>query len=303
MAQTNEIWVVAESSSAMRELMSEARKLAEKTVLVTAASKEETCGADKAYCFATGDSRSYLACVPALVDAAKDAAPDVMLVEASRNGRLAAAALAVSFSTAALCDVIDFTMGDGFVEVRRMVYGGVAIKTERVRTPTAVIVVGEGTFQADDLPVVTCVEELAVDDSAVKFIERRSRETANVNLAAAKNVVGVGRGLGNVDNLRVVNDFAAAIQAEVGCTRPLAEEDKLLPKETYIGVSGKMLKPDCYVGIGISGQVQHMVGVMPARIVAAINKDKNAPIFKQCDFGIVGDLETIVPAITERLKK
>lgn len=101
----------------------------------------------------------------------------------------------------------------------------------------------------------------------------------------------------------MAEQLAAAIGAEVGCTRPIAEEEKWMDKARYIGVSGVMAKPELYIGIGISGQVQHMVGVSSARTIIAINSDKNAMIFNQCDYGIVGDLKTVLPALTAKLSK
>jgi electron transfer flavoprotein alpha subunit len=99
----------------------------------------------------------------------------------------------------------------------------------------------------------------------------------------------------------MIEELAAVMGAEVGCTRPIAEEEKWLPREVYIGVSGVILAPEVYLGIGLSGQVQHTVGINRAKLIFAINKDKNAPIFKQADYGIVADLYKIVPALTVAL--
>jgi electron transfer flavoprotein alpha subunit len=83
----------------------------------------------------------------------------------------------------------------------------------------------------------------------------------------------------------------------------VAEEEKWMPKEAYIGVSGVMIKPELYIACGISGQVQHMTGVNQARIIIAVNKDSSAPIFEKCDYGIVGDLNTVLPALIQKLKQ
>ena len=92
------------------------------------------------------------------------------------------------------------------------------------------------------------------------------------------------------------------LEAEIGCTRPLAEGLDWYPRERYIGVSGAFIKPDLYMGIGVSGQVQHTVGVTDSRVIVAINKDKNAAIFHQADYGIVGDLYAFLPAFISALK-
>ena len=98
-----------------------------------------------------------------------------------------------------------------------------------------------------------------------------------------------------------VEAFAEKIGAEIGCTRPVAEEEKLLPRERYIGVSGVSVRPRLYIAAGISGQIQHMVGVSDSETIIAINKDKQAPIFKNCDFGVVGDAVEVIAALTARL--
>ena len=98
-----------------------------------------------------------------------------------------------------------------------------------------------------------------------------------------------------------MRDVAAKLGGECGCSRPLAEGVDWMPREAYIGVSGMMLAPKMYLGIGISGQMQHMVGVNHAGTMFAVNKDKNAPIFKQCDYGLVGDLKDVLPKLAAAL--
>ena len=101
----------------------------------------------------------------------------------------------------------------------------------------------------------------------------------------------------------MINELAQALNAEVACTRPLAEGLDWLPRERYIGISGANIRPDLYLGVGVSGQVQHMIGMRDSRVVVAINKDKEAPIFAQADYGIVGDLYEIVPALIKAIKE
>lgn len=97
--------------------------------------------------------------------------------------------------------------------------------------------------------------------------------------------------------------LADALGGEIGCTRPIAEEFHWLPEERCIGLSGVQVKPDLYLGIGVSGQVQHVTGFRNAKVIAAVNKDENAPIFKAADLGIVGDLYDIVPKLIAEFKK
>ena len=135
-----------------------------------------------------------------------------------------------------------------------------------------------------------------------KLIERRSRGGGSVNLAAAKRVVCPGRGVAQQEDLSMIEELAQALSAEMACTRPLAEGLGWLPRERYIGISGAMIKPDLYLGIGVSGQAQHTIGMSESRVVVAINKDRNAPLVTQSDYAIEGDLYQVVPALIRALK-
>jgi electron transfer flavoprotein alpha subunit len=134
------------------------------------------------------------------------------------------------------------------------------------------------------------------------LLSREARRVESVNLCGAPSVISVGRGIAKQEDLQLVRDLAAVLTAEIGCTRPIAEGQGWLSHERYIGVSGAIIKPELFVAIGLSGQIQHMVGANRAKTVVAINSDKNAPIFKQADFGIVGDLYQVVPGLIEALR-
>ena len=114
-------------------------------------------------------------------------------------------------------------------------------------------------------------------------------------------MVGIGRGLKAREDVALIEALAEAAGAELACSRPLAEGVDWLAKERYIGISGQHIAPELYFAIGISGQLQHMVGVRGAETIVAINSDKNAPVFAQCDYGVVGDLYQLVPALTAAL--
>ena len=104
--------------------------------------------------------------------------------------------------------------------------------------------------------------------------------------------MGAGRGFAHEEDLELARSLASAVHGELACSRPLAENEKWLPKNTYLGVSGRMVSPKVYFAVGISGQMQHMIGV---------NKDQNAPVFAQADYGLVADLHEALPALVEKL--
>ena len=224
----------------------------------------------------------------------------LFLVEPTRSGKFIAGYTAALLGTSALVDASSLT--DDLV-AQRMVYGGAATRTERVCGACTVALCAPGALPEGEVAGACTVHPVAFEapDRAIVCTAVAPREKAKVNLAAASRVIGVGRGVAAEEDLQLVRAFADAIGAEVGCTRPIAEEEKWLPREVYIGVSGAMIAPDLYVAIGLSGQVQHTVGVNQAKTIVAINKDGNAPIFKQSDVGIVGDWKTVVQGVMERL--
>lgn len=301
MADMNEAWIVAETPSVACELAAAADAWAERTVLVYAGAVEGASlpAVDAAYGLPAGQSVGL--CASAVAELIAGARPDVVLVQACANGRLIAALVAARLGTAVLSDSTEIAIEGGRVVARKLFYGGAAIKTESAPRGAAVVIAGEGLFEPAEAAFAGAVEQLAAGPVDMTLVETRERTVAQVNLASAKHVVGVGRGLGDAEGLPAVEAFAASIDAELACTRPVAEEEQWLAKERYLGVSGKRIKPEVYVALGVSGQVQHMVGVNDADTIIAINKDANAPIFKQCDFGLVADIHAALPALTEAL--
>ena len=114
--------------------------------------------------------------------------------------------------------------------------------------------------------------------------------------------MAVGRGFAEEKDVDLARSFAAAMGAEIACSRPLAEGNGWLSRETYVGISGQRVAPDVYVAVGISGQIQHTAGMDESKIVVAINKDDKAAIFDIADYGIVGDLYDVLPALTKALE-
>ena len=129
------------------------------------------------------------------------------------------------------------------------------------------------------------------------------RESARaVDLTAADIIVSVGRGIKEKDNIHIVEELAKALGAELAGSRPICDNG-WLPMERQVGSSGQTVSPKVYMAVGISGAIQHLVGMKGARTIVAINKDSNAPIFEVADYGIVGDLFEVVPALVEEIKK
>ena len=123
-----------------------------------------------------------------------------------------------------------------------------------------------------------------------------------MDLTAADIIVSVGRGIKEKDNIPIVEELAKALGAELAASRPICDSG-WLPMERQVGSSGQTVSPKMYLAVGISGAIQHLVGMKGAKTIVAINKDANAPIFEVADYGIVGDLFEVVPALVEEVKK
>jgi electron transfer flavoprotein alpha subunit len=133
-------------------------------------------------------------------------------------------------------------------------------------------------------------------------VSRAPKQRGSVDITGAKKNVCVGRGLAKKEDIGIARELAQVLGGEVGCSRPVAEELQWLPEEVYLGISGKTVKPLLYLSLGVSGQVQHITGIRDSKVIFAINRDENAPIFDAADFGIVGDLYQVVPRLIEELK-
>jgi electron transfer flavoprotein alpha subunit len=317
MSTVSGFWVFSEIPALLMELIAGARSLAavmggEVVALVigprAGAAAALASGADRVFWLGELKAGNLVEdYVPTLAALVEKEAPRGLLVGATTRGRAVAGRLAARSGVTALTDVRQFTFEDGVIKAHHMIFGGGALRIERPLSKMMLATVGPGTFEAQP-PHAGC----AGDVIDVPFIEPEWRVTrreskprplANINLAAAKKVVCAGRGLVRQEDLTLVEELAQALGAEVACTRPLAEGLGWLPRERYIGISGAIIKPNLYLGVGVSGQVQHTVGMREARLVVAINKDHQAPIFAQADYGIAGNLYAIVPALIAALKE
>jgi electron transfer flavoprotein alpha subunit len=298
-------WVVVADGPAVQGLIDTARALAPEVVAVVvgprAVADTVATAVDSVVWLGAPDQvpvEAYAAAVAAVVAAA---APVAVVGTTTPAGRALLGAVGARLGSPVLSGISAAQLEDGSVQVTRAVLGGIAEHRTAVTGGTAVLAVDAGALPAAGAPGV--VEPVVADlPGGATVLERRTKERADVDLGAARAVVAIGRGLKAQADLALVADLAAALGAEVACSRPLAEGVDWLPKDRYVGISGQHVAPDLYVAIGISGQLQHMVGVRGAGTIVAINSDRAAPVFGQCDFGIVGDLYQVVPELTAALK-
>ena len=144
--------------------------------------------------------------------------------------------------------------------------------------------------------------DLKVPKTRVELVELRKKTGEAANIESAETLVCVGKGIAKKEDLEMVKELAGLLGGELGCTRALSSDYHWISEDRMVGISGKRCKPKLDVSIGVSGQIQHTVGIMTSKLIVAINKDKEAPIFKMADYGIVGDLYQVVPKLVEKIK-
>ncbi|MEN1973871.1 electron transfer flavoprotein subunit alpha/FixB family protein [Cellulomonas sp. P4] len=265
----------------------------------TAAAVARTPGVDRVLHVEPAPGAPAETCAAAVAGLVADAAPALVLAAPRPADRVLAGAVAARLAAPVLTMVRAVEVADGGVEVTRSVFGGIAERTERVTGPAVVVTDGGTAADGGSAPVVDA--GAAPADPAVTVTATRVAERAAVDLSRAPRVVAAGRGVRRQEDLALVEGLAAALGAEVACSRPLAEGVGWLPHDRYVGVTGQHVAPELYVAAGVSGQLQHVVGARGAGTVVAINTDPGCPYFAEADYCVVGDLYEVLPALTAAL--
>jgi electron transfer flavoprotein alpha subunit len=226
---------------------------------------------------------------------------------ASAEGRDLAPRVAARLGAGLASDITGFEFQGDDVVARHPAYTGKVMVTLRLKGMPALLSLRPGAITPAEQPRTARIETAApaMDPATarVTVTELSARGSAKLDLGEASIIVSGGRGLRAAENFKLVEDLAAAIgNAAVGATRAVTD-DGWRPATDQIGQTGRLVSPDLYIAVGISGAVQHLAGMRTAKTIVAINKDKDAPIFKIADYGIVGDLFEVVPRLTEEIRK
>jgi electron transfer flavoprotein alpha subunit len=239
-----------------------------------------------------------------------DGAPDVVLFGATANGRDLAGRLAARLGVGAISNAVAVRADDDALRAQVPYFGGAKLATYRVDARPAFIVVRPRSYEA--VAVGSAVsggpaEVLAVDavlrptSTRTRVVERQVEAVDQVRLEDATVVVAGGRGLGAAEHYKLIEDAAALLGGAAGASRAIVDAG-WAPYATQIGQTGKTVRPDVYLAAGISGAIQHTVGMKDAKVIIAINKDVEAPILKIADLGVVGDALEILPRLTEAIR-
>ena len=247
---------------------------------------------------------AYTAALEQLI---KSEHPKIVVFPHTYQVRDYAPKLATRFGKPLISDVIDVNTADGqTVFVRQLFQGKLHADVVAASDPQFVSIQAGAFRAAQPGGSASPMESFAVqiDPSQVRGKpEAPFREAQrSVDLGAASLIVAVGRGIKEKDSLTVVESLAQVLGAELAASRPICDNG-WLPMERQVGSSGQTVSPKVYFAVGISGAIQHLVGMKSSKTIVAINKDENAPIFEAADYGIVGDLFEVVPALVEEIKK
>jgi electron transfer flavoprotein alpha subunit len=248
--------------------------------------------------------------VAALRNVIEQLAPNLVIMSHTYQVRDFAPRLAASLGKAIIPDCIAVRTEAGQAVFTRQLFQGKISADVRVTSgPPVFATFQAGAYRADraeagssPAPVKTLTIDLAADSIRTRPLEKFQEAKQAVDLTQAERIVAVGRGIKSQENLPLIQDLAAALNAEVAASRPICDNE-WLPMDRQIGSSGQTVAPKLYMAVGISGAIQHVVGMKNAATIVAINKDPEAPIFDIADYGIVGDLFEIVPALIAEARK
>jgi electron transfer flavoprotein alpha subunit len=318
MSEFKGVWVFSEHYDLELELLAggaalAARRNAELVALLLGSETDQKAqelvnhGADKVLVVNHPDLKKFQTetFLDAITNLVTNYKPEIVLIGSTKDGKELASRLAARLRVGLTPDCSSLVINDeGQLVTKRIVYSGTAIVTATYTRKPQIATVPLRTFERVE-PKERAGEIVKADvefgQPRLEILGVKKTEVADVKIEEARIVVCGGRGVEKKEGFKPLEELAKALGGQVGNTRPLAEDRKWFAG--WVGLSGKKIKPTLYIGCGVSGMIQHVAGMRDSRIVVAINKDPEAAIFEVADYVIVGDLQQLVPTITNALRK
>jgi electron transfer flavoprotein alpha subunit len=314
------VWVFAETVDGTPqpialELLTKARSLGDTTAIALgpgaakAAAALAAYGAKKVYVHEDPAFRDVLAtpAVDLLARLIGKDKPDIVLFGMTYDGRDIASRLSARLGTALIANATDVSTSDGGFKVVNPVFGGSLLVTTvpKADPPTLVLIRAKAiTAEPQDAgapQVETLTDPVDTSKPVARVLRREKQKASGPRLEDAPVIVSGGRGLGAPENFKMLDELAAELGAAVGASRAVVDAG-WKPYSFQIGQTGKTVKPSVYIAVGISGAMQHTVGMKGAKAIIAINKDPEAPIFKLADLGVIGDVHKVVPQLIQEIR-
>jgi electron transfer flavoprotein alpha subunit len=318
MSEHKGVWVFSEAYDLTLEMLGKGRELAdtlqtELAAIVIGNNMQEKAnelvkyGADEVYLIDNPalerfQAEAYLGIIQNL---AANYHPEILLIGSTRNGKPLAARLATRLDAGCVPDCTRLSVDENRRLIgERITYGGNAIAKVTFKSTPQIATVPSRAFEKPekkDRNGQVVKLDFKIEQPKTEVMERKPLEISSVRIEEAQYIVSGGRGLEKKDDIVLLEDLAKVLGGQVGCSRPLVEDRKWFTD--WIGLSGHKVKPKLYIACGVSGVIQHVAGIRDSKIIVAINKDAEASIFEVADYGVVGDLYQVVPALKDALKK
>ena len=318
MSEYKGVWVFSEKYDLTLEMLGKGREIADKlqTELASVfagydvqekASELIKYGADKVYLIDNPalehfQAEAYLSILHNLTANYK---PDILLIGSTKNGKSLAARLATRLEKGCIPDCARLSIDKNRRLIgERITYGGNAVAKVTFRSKPQIATIPARAFEKlepQDRSGEVIKLDVKIEEPKTEVVETKPLETSSVNIEEAEVIISCGRGLEKKEDKALLEELAKIVNGHVGNSRPLAEDRKWFTE--WVGLSGHKVKPTLYIACGISGVIQHVAGIRDSKTIVAINNDPEAPIFEVADYGVVGDLYEILPALTEALRK
>lgn len=256
--------------------------------------------ADDVLCVVAEGLESAESAADAIAQLVDELEVDLVILPATARFREVFPLLGHRLDAACVSDVLSLSVVDGVWHAERLLYGGVAVATVALHRRVAIVTVPATSCEVG-AGVTPRVADVVVAATSAKTVVARQQVLREVALASAERLVSFGRGVRTRDDVAQIEQLAALLKAQIGCSRPVVEDLRWLTVDHQVGLTGTTVKPELYLAIGISGQIQHLVGMRDSKVIVAINNNAAAPIFTVADIGVVGDLYDVVPRLISAL--